>query len=211
MPNHCSNRLGVYGDSAKLSEFVATVTRTEAEQTESKETYSILEKTLPCPEELRNVDANSTKRPTMLKKYGASDWYEWCNDNWGTKWGDYDTELEDFEPGEDDAVFFTYTTAWGPATQGLLNLSKLYPDLLFANLFEESGMAIMGGTVHKNGIELDRVEREYPALMDADNTDDDSYGLYQDKVLEEMDSMGLELYQIVVANVSRQELDPSRN
>lgn len=211
MPNHCSNKLGVYGDPAKLSEFVATVTCTAAEQEESKEMYSIFEKTFPCPAELRNVDADTTKRPAMLKKYGASNWYEWCIDNWGTKWGDYHTVMEDFEPGEDGEVFFTYTTAWGPATQGLLNISKLYPDLLFVNLFEESGMEIMGGTVHKNGIELDRTERTYPAFTDADNTHDDSYELYQDKVVEEMESMGIELYQTIVANVSRQEPAPIRN
>lgn len=211
MPNHCSNKLGVYGDPAKLAEFVATVTCTPKEEEESKESYLIFEKTLPCPEELKTVDANSTTRPAMLKKYGASDWYDWCLDNWGTKWGDYNTDLEDFEPGEDDAIFFTYTTAWGPATQGLLNLSKLYPDLLFANLFEESGMQLMGGTVHKNGIELDYVEREYPAYPEEERDAEDPFGVYSDKVCAEMDSIGIQLYQSIVANVSRTEPAPIRS
>jgi hypothetical protein len=43
-----------------------------------------------------------------LKSHGYDNWYDWaCDDrNWGTKWGCYDTEVED------DVI--RCTTAWGP-------------------------------------------------------------------------------------------------
>lgn len=52
--------------------------------------------------------------------YGATSWYDWCCDNWGTKWNAYDTEI----PGENLIVF---TTAWSPPESVIAMLAERYP------------------------------------------------------------------------------------
>ena len=52
--------------------------------------------------------------------YGATSWYDWRCDNWGTKWNAYDTEI----PGENLLVF---TTAWGPPERVIATLAERYP------------------------------------------------------------------------------------
>lgn len=42
-----------------------------------------------------------------LKKLGASNWYDWANANWGTKWGTYDSDIR-------DARTWRFDSAWGP-------------------------------------------------------------------------------------------------
>ena len=60
----------------------------------------------------------------LIEKYGHDNWYEWaCDDrNWGTKWGCYDTEVEE------DVI--RCTTAWGPFSDKIFNMFiKDFPDV----------------------------------------------------------------------------------
>ncbi|MDE6839205.1 MAG: hypothetical protein K2P33_12565 [Acutalibacter sp.] len=52
--------------------------------------------------------------------YGATSWYDWRCDNWGTKWNAHDTKI----PGENLLVF---TTAWGPPESVIAKLAERYP------------------------------------------------------------------------------------
>jgi hypothetical protein len=55
------------------------------------------------------------------KKFGATDWYEWQNANWGTKWNACDSM-------EFDNVI-EFNTAWSTPFALLLTLSKKYPEV----------------------------------------------------------------------------------
>lgn len=44
-----------------------------------------------------------------LKEYGATDWYDWANRHWGTKWNAYDVR---YITGGDDYIVIEITTAW---------------------------------------------------------------------------------------------------
>jgi len=159
MPNHCSNYLTVVGDPKELSEFIKVSSNPANENGETS--YSIYKNNYPCPQELQEVTANFTKKPDMIAKYGVSDWYEWCLHNWGTKWGDYDTDLSYYEEGETMAQFY-YTTAWDPGIQGLITISKEYPKLVFVVSYEEGGCELVGSVGVANGDLLSDVEGKFP-------------------------------------------------
>lgn len=55
-----------------------------------------------------------------LLKYGATTWYDWCVNNWGTKWNAYDQYT-----GQDDG--FQFSTAWSAPHPVLEELTTRFP------------------------------------------------------------------------------------
>ena len=61
---------------------------------------------------------------SLIEIHGHNNWYDWANDdnNWGTKWGCYDTEM--------DGDMLTCTTAWGPFSDAVFEMFvKDFPDV----------------------------------------------------------------------------------
>lgn len=50
-----------------------------------------------------------------LQKIGAANWYDWAAKYWGTKWGTYDSYVEDSES-------WTCNSAWGPPDEKVFQL-----------------------------------------------------------------------------------------
>ncbi len=79
----------------------------------------------PMPEELagttspqRIPETISVEESTrLIALYGFADWYSWCNENWGTKWGCYDLR---FEVDDDGVAELWYTSAWSPIKDSLI-------------------------------------------------------------------------------------------
>ena len=55
---------------------------------------------------------------------GQIDGREWAHQNWGTKWGDCNTERL-------DELVFGFDTAWGFSMEGILALSAVIPEAVF--------------------------------------------------------------------------------
>jgi hypothetical protein len=49
----------------------------------------------------------------LIRKHGHADWYDWCKDNWGTKWGTYGLVVKCLQ-GDGDPVLISFQCAWGP-------------------------------------------------------------------------------------------------
>ena len=150
MPNHCRNNLTVSGPKMELVKFFRGIN-------DDGENCSILKTYYPCPKELLEQVSNYTERPDMKAKYGYSDWYGWCCDNWGTKWGDYDLNIELFE----DCISADFDSAWAPPISGLVGVSKKFPELKFELEYDEPGMEFAGVAVIKDGVVLQHDEAEY--------------------------------------------------
>ena len=73
MPNHCENNAVIEGPEKDISRFWEAI---------QEEVFNTTDQPDPKPE-IRF--SNLIPRPDDV-----DDWYQWCNDNWGTKWGDYD-------------------------------------------------------------------------------------------------------------------------
>ena len=71
-------------------------------------------------------------------KYGATTWYDWCCDNWGTKWNAYSNEQED-----EDTISFE--TAWSNPEPVMLKLSEMYPEATIEHWWADEDMGSNDG------------------------------------------------------------------
>lgn len=153
MPNWCTTFMTVSGDEKELKSFLDDMGKTD------EGVYNILDTYYPCPKALKdtvsgwtnNVDEQAKRTAQQaenIANYGHADWYEWCNAEWGTKWGDCDTRLESYT-GE-QAVFYLQS-AWSPITKGMEEVSKQFPNLYFMLEHEEEADFYMGVEVVHNG------------------------------------------------------------
>lgn len=77
--------------------------------------------------------------------------YEWCESNWGTKWGSYNGEIPEITK-EGKRLKLTFDTAWRPYANSFFEkLSSLFPLLRVVNKFYEQGVGYKGHTTWKNG------------------------------------------------------------
>lgn len=58
-----------------------------------------------------------------INTYGYIDWYDWCCNNWGTKWNAFDIDVEEMDE-EYDECLVRFTTAWVPPEKWIIELSK---------------------------------------------------------------------------------------
>ena len=79
------------------------------------------------------------------EKFGTDNWYNWCINNWGTKWNANDVYINMNEP---DGIEITFDTAWGPAS-GIYELieekiKKENWDITVSWFYDEPGMMFAG-------------------------------------------------------------------
>ena len=98
MPNYVINKIAVKREYATKAEALIE--------------NGIAATLLPMPEHL-----NETKYPG-----DSENWYDWCVQNWGTKWGDFDIEWN----ASDNT--FRFVTAWAPFNDNLLEKILEYFD-----------------------------------------------------------------------------------
>ena len=66
-----------------------------------------------------------------LRQYGAPTWYDWCIENWGTKWNAYGYD-EGVDYSGNDALCFQ--TAWAAPHPILEKLSEMFPAVTFSKI-----------------------------------------------------------------------------
>ena len=97
------------------------------------------------PEQIALVAAEESN----LKKYGYKNWYDWCVNNWGTKWnagGDNDAMQVDFDEdqGDQGIALFQFDTAWAPPLGVLEKLMDTHPELSIECRYHEPGVGFFG-------------------------------------------------------------------
>jgi|TARA_R110002033_G_scaffold85632_3_gene135929 hypothetical protein len=81
----------------------------------------------------------------LVEKYGSDNWYDWANENWGTKWdaSNSDIYINDLE-NDDYFVEYQFETAWCPP-RGIYNaLNKRFPNIDISWFYREEGAQIAG-------------------------------------------------------------------
>ena len=162
MPNHCYNRVTIYGSGNDTNE-----TRTQiAKLKDIFEGESVFPQIIPEPDwaniplmskdvkgliydrgevgELpQYVDGALGGKTLQFKSTGRQDdrWYDWRIQNWDTKWDAYDVSIDDDDP---DQLEVSFNTAWSPPEAICNQLKEDYPDLAVSWFYDEPGCEIAG-------------------------------------------------------------------
>ena len=149
MPNHCQNRVSFYSDDTttilKLHEVFS-----RALDENTKET--VFGEFVPEPDWKTTPNAKG-ELPIQPKKDsmyppkfpdGVTDdrWYNWRNQNWGTKWDAYSMEIDDCEMPNGFEVEFQ--TAWAPPEEVAAAIKEQFDDLSMSWFYDEPGCEIAG-------------------------------------------------------------------
>lgn len=150
MPNWCDNVVMIKGEKQEVIKV--------KELLQNEGNVFSFQKISPCPEALLHTTAPAVyhNEPQKVefnrKKYGAADWYDWKNANWGTKWDASDAILSS-ELGNDSEyqVAYSFQTAWAPPIPVYEKLAEMFPNTnIFVN-FDESGMGFSGWKFYSDG------------------------------------------------------------
>ena len=118
------------------------------------------------PEQIRLVAAEEAN----LKKHGYKNWYDWCVNNWGTKWnagGDNDAMQVDYDEdvGDQGIALFQFDTAWAPPLGVLEKLMETHPELSIECRYHEPGVGFFG--VWTDGSDRCYETEQFPKSTDA--------------------------------------------
>lgn len=121
MPNWCFSTLDVAGPASEIKRFMNEL-RTKG--------YNDMD-------DQHNICRSLIPQPKNLSQEGQTDWQY---DNWGSKWGDCNTEILSQEK---NLVQFKFESAWGPLLEGFLRISRMF-NLAFVYSFSEEGNDFFG-------------------------------------------------------------------
>lgn len=82
-----------------------------------------------------------------LDLYGSVNWYDWCCDNWGTKWNACDVYCDWFN---DNELFYEFNTAWSAPYGVFEEIAEDYPDISFEVLYADEDIGSNCGRITFN-------------------------------------------------------------
>ena len=159
MPNHCHNRVTIYGSGNDTDETRAQIAKLK----QIFEDENCFGQIIPEPDwantplmskdvkeysfsEPRGKAGELPMQPTnenghhvpFFPSTGRQDdrWYDWRNQNWGTKWDCYDVEVTDDDP---DCLEIQFNTAWAPPEAICNEIREQYPDVSVSWFYDEPG------------------------------------------------------------------------
>lgn len=109
--------------------------------------------------------------------YGATTWYDWCIENWGTKWNAYGYD-DGVEYGQDNELWLQ--TAWDAPHPIIEKLAEMYPEISFSHEWADEDIGRNCGRYdYKDGVrvgeyfpEAEKEAIEFAArVMDSDPSD----------------------------------------
>jgi hypothetical protein len=79
---------------------------------------------------------------TNLAEYGSIDWYDWCCDNWGTKWNACHDEIGMITETENGlaTLDIAFDTAWSMPSPIFTALAETYPYIRFSGRWADEDM-----------------------------------------------------------------------
>ena len=192
MPNWCYQNVTIKGpaeDRQRLHDAALAPIEDTDQWFPYEKAYSLKQLVPLDPRALKELPDNMGTAYSTEAEDGF-DGYQHAIAHWGTKWGDCETQIHH----EDDVSYIQMNSAWSPANNLLLHLSKLYPTLLFCNKFTEEFNHFAGCVAIKDGKVLDEywVDVEKVFFNDglAPSAEEDEHAAYEkafEKMVEDLD------------------------
>jgi len=118
-------------------------------------------KFIPYPRKFRQLDKIAAKVFKRTGKHIADGFnqggYEWCSDNWNTKWGICNAEIIQEVLEDTGYIDYRFESAWSPPLPVILKMSEMFPNQRFILRYFECGCAFNGIYIcHKGKVEDDR-------------------------------------------------------
>jgi hypothetical protein len=195
MPNWCENSVEIYHKDPAVLERVRTAFKDGR----------LLEEFIPVPKSLHIVagrvgDDNDLKQKELeaqeeanLKEHGYKNWYDWCVNEWGTKWdvGGDGYEAQDIP----DGLMLTFESAWSPPVQAYEKL--LEQGFEIRAMYYEPGMAFAGiwdngddEFYEYGGLNSTQIAEELPVELDEAFGISESVAGWEDEENQEIDLDG---------------------
>ena len=162
MPNHCHNRVTIYGSGNDTEETRAQIAKLK-QIFEDEDCFTQIipepdwENTPLMSRDMPRFGGDTAKgslgelpqwvedpwKRLVFKSTGYSDdrWYDWRLQNWDTKWDCYDVVVTDDDP---DQLEVEFNTAWSPPEAICNEIREQYPDLAVSWFYDEPGCEIAG-------------------------------------------------------------------
>ena len=167
MPNHVSSDLYVTGRIETIDKFMDFAINIDP-CLPSDDQLLDANKFIPYPEHFKKLDAlakiAAAKEPPdyTVKDGFNSGGFQWCLENWGTKWGIYDCKIEYKDFGiRNGKLKYRFNTAWAPPLPIIKAMSDKFPTLRFRLNYFEFGMGFKGTYIVKNGEVIKDVQSKY--------------------------------------------------
>ena len=139
-----------------------------------------VDKFIPYPQEFKKLDKKAKEyqeklktlpeeikkdMPYWIKDGFNSGGHQWCIENWGTKWGICNAELENADYASADSILYeleyTFDTAWSPPTPVVKKMSEMFPSLTFTLKYFDGSMGFNGRYTCKNGEVIENLSGDY--------------------------------------------------
>ena len=163
MPNHCHNRVNFYNEDKP--EQIKELHDIFSRGLDENEERSVFGAFIPEPDWPKTpLTENTAKeysfsdprgevgelpvpgthnRGSHFKSTNRTDdrWYDWRNQNWGTKWDCYEVQIDEELPYGFEV---TFDTAWAPPEPVCEAIREKYPDISVQWHYDEPGMEFTG-------------------------------------------------------------------
>ena len=169
MPNWCNNTVELYHEDPVMIE--------RAREAFNK--GALLNEFIPVPQALRDTvsgsmgedkrEAHEAQQKANREQYGYANWYDFCVNEWGTKWDiGADGYSADDIPG---GLMLTFDSAWAPPVAAYDKLEAL--GFTIRAMYYEPGMAFAG--VYEDGhddyydyggLNSEQIAEELPVELD---------------------------------------------
>jgi len=166
MPNWCNNTLRLTHEDPKMI----------ARANDALARGEFFNEFVPVPKELFETAASSATDEKLtnanIKKFGYASWYDFCINEWGTKW-DTDCHSVDTYEEHPNTLETVFDTAWAPPIQFYEKLERL--GFQVEAKYYESGMCFAGiytegldDYYELSGMSAAEVEQKIPEELDAE-------------------------------------------
>lgn len=174
MPNWCSNSVTMrHADPAMIDRVVAAFTASR-----------LMEEFIPVPLALKNTteghhaDKDAQDLADILNEvnseiYGYQSWYDFCVNEWGTKW---DVGGDDLDRVDQNTVMLTFDSAWAPPVAAYNKMCEQGFEI--EATYWEPGMAFVGRYVNGDDEYFEYGDQTADTVRQFIGEDlDDAYGI----------------------------------